>query len=175
VNGSGPYALPDDFLSMDRNDFFWQLGGINYFPTAMPIAEFDALVQQPGFSSYPSCYAVDTSTDPWGLYIWPASSGAYQAFGRYRKQTTDLTSPQTSSSVPWFPNQTYLVTRIAAEMMAITGDNRREQFLRESENILRRYLDLEGNSATFAARVMLDNRRFGRRWLDQKSTKNIPW
>jgi hypothetical protein len=60
-------------------------------------------------------------------------------------------------------------------MMAITGDNRREQFLRESENILRRYLDLEGNSATFAARVMLDNRRFGRRWLDQKSTKNIPW
>lgn len=175
VPGSGPYALPSDFQSMDRGDFFWQLGGINYFPTPMDIAEFDALVQQPGFTSYPTAFAVDTSTVPYGLYIWPASSGAYEAFGRYRKQPQDITTPQTSSTVPWFSSQMYLKTRLAAEVMALTGDNRRDQFLRDAGDIMRRYLDLEGNNSDRAATVQLDRRKFGRKWSYLPSTKEVPW
>lgn len=175
VSGSGPYALPADFLRMDNNDFFWQLGGINYFPTALDKAEFDNLVQQPGFSSYPTAFAIDTSTTPYGLYIWPASSGAYQYFGRYRKQPADYASPESSSSVPWFPNQMYLKTRLTAEVMALTGDTRREAFLQEAENILNRYLKLEGNNSNRAARVSLDRRHFGPRWSTLPSTKAVPW
>lgn len=175
VPGSGPYALPANFLRMDRDDFWWQLGGINYFPVAMDMAEFDALVQQPGFTSYPTAYAVDTSTVPYGLYIWPASSGAYQAFGRYRMQTTDLTTPETSGSVPWFPYQLYILTRLAAELMAFTGDQRREAFLKDARDMLSRFLDQEGNNSTRAATVTLDRRRFGRRWSYLPGTKQVPW
>lgn len=175
VAGSGPYALPSNFLRMDRGDFWWQLGGINYFPTPMDIAEFDALVQQPGFTTYPTAFAVDTSTVPYGLYIWPASSGAYQAFGRYRTQNTDITTPETSSSVPWFPNQMFLVTRLAGEMMALTGDQRRAEFLEESKRILSRFLDMEGNNSDRAATVTLDRRKFGRKWSYLPSTKQVPW
>jgi hypothetical protein len=175
VAGSGPYALPDDFLRMDRGDFWWQLGGINYFPTPMDIAEFDALVQQPGFNSYPTAYAIDTSTVPYGLYIWPASSGAYQAFGRYHKQTTDITTPSSSSTVPWFPYQLYLQTRLAAELMMFSGDVRRDTFLATSRNMLSRFLDLEGNNSTRAATVTLDPRKFGRKWNLLPATKAVPW
>jgi len=175
VAGSGPYALPADFLRMEREDFWWQLGGINYFPTAMDKAEFDALVQQPGFSTYPTAYTVDTSTVPYGLYIWPASSGAYQAFGRYRKQTADIATPEISTSVPWFPNQMYLLTRLSAELMALSGDTRRQEFLADARNILSRFLDKEGNNSTRAATVTLDRRRFGRKWNYLPNTKAVPW
>lgn len=175
VAGSGPYALPADFLRMDRGDFWWQLGGINYFPTAMDISEFDALVQQPGFSTYPTAYAVDTSTVPYGLYIWPASSGAYQAFGRYTAQQADLATPASSSTVPWFPYQLYLQTRLSAELMMFTGDIRRDIFLKTSRDMLSRFMDLEGNNSNRAATVQLDRRKFGRQWQALPGTKSIPW
>ena len=175
VKGSGPYALPSDFLRMDRGDFFWQLGGINYFPTPLDKPEFDNLVQQPGFASYPTAFCVDTSTTPYGLYIWPASSGAYQYFGRYRKSSTDYTNPETSSTVPWFPNQMYLKTRLAAEVMALTGDTRRDAFLKDATYILNQYMKLEGNNSDRAARVTLDRRHFGPRWSTLPSAKAVPW
>lgn len=175
VVGSGPYALPSDFLRMEREDFWWQLGGINYFPTAMDLAEFDKFVQQPGFTTYPTAYAIDTSTVPYGLYIWPASAGAYQAFGRYRRQANDIMTPETSATVPWFPYQLYLVTRLAAELMPIAGDQRRMEFLREARDMLSRFLDMEGNNSNRAATVVLDRRRFGRKWNYLPNTKQIPW
>lgn len=175
VAGSGPYALPADFLRMDRGDFWWQLGGINYFPTPMDISEFDALVQQPGFTTYPTVFAIDTSTTPYGLYIWPSSSGAYQAFGRYRRQMSDVTTPETSATVPWFPQQMYLVNRLAAELMSLTGDQRRGEFLRDCRTMLAKFLDQEGNNSDRAATVSLDRRRFGRKWNYLPNTKAVPW
>lgn len=175
VLGSGPYPMPSDFLRMDNNDFFWQLGGINYFPIALDIQEFDNLVQQPGFSSYPTAYSIDTSTSPPGLYIWPASSGDYQYFGRYHRQQPDISSPQTSSAVPWFPNQMYLDRRLFGEMCLIAGDDRADWAMKSAADILSKYLDLEGNNSTRAATVTLDRRRFGPRWTSLPPSKAVPW
>jgi hypothetical protein len=175
VAGSGPYALPNDFLRVDFGDFFWQLGGINYFPTPLDQDQFDALIQQPGFTSYPTAYWVDVSTSPAGLYIWPAASGAYQAFMRYRRQTADIVTPEISATVPWFQSQMYLLRRLSAEIMALTGDDRREQTLFDAARILSQYLAYESDSGTRSVTVKKDPRRFGPRWGSMPPTKEIPW
>ena len=175
VSISGPFALPLDFLRMNYQDFFWQNGGINYFPTPLDIQEFDALVQQPGFSSYPTCYTVDTSTTPYGLYIWPASSGAYPYFGRYARQLPDIDNPSTSTGVPWFPSQQYLMRRLTAEIMGLTGDLRRDAYMKEADEILRKFINKEGNRDTRSVTVKLDPRHFGPSWEQLPGTKQVPW
>ena len=175
VNPSGPFQLPADFLRMDFQDFFWQNGGINYFPTPLPIEEFDALVQQPGFTSYPTAYTIDTSTTPYGLYIWPAASAAYPYFGRYERQMADIDTPATSAVIPWFPNQQYLMRRLAAEIMGLTGDTRRQAYIAESETILRKFLQREGNRDTYAVKVKLNPMHFGPSWQQLPGTKVVPW
>lgn len=175
VSISGPFQLPGDFLRMNFGDFFWQNGGINYFPTPLDINEFDALVQQPGFSSYPTAYSVDVSTTPNGLYIWPASSGAYPYFGRYERQMPDIENPSTSTGVPWFPSQQYLQRRLTAELMGITGDTRWAAYMKDAEDILNKYIKKEGNRDTRAAKVKLDPRHFGPSWEQLPGTKQVPW
>ena len=175
VAGSGPYALPADFLRFDFGDFFWQNGGINYFPTPLVQDEFDRMIQQPGFSSYPTAYFVDTSTSPYGLYIWPAASAAYPYFGRYRRQMSDIASPATSTSIPWFPSQMYLERRLTGEMMLYTGDQRALDILQDAKDILKRFLERDGNSDTRAITVKLDPRSFGKRWTTTPSSKQVPW
>lgn len=175
VAGSGPYALPSDFLRFDFHDFFWQNGGINYFPTPLDMDEFDNLVQQAGFSSYPTAYAVDMSTSPPGLYIWPAANGAYPYFGRYHKQQPDIATPETSNVVPWFPNQMYILRRLTAEMMLTTGDTRARAVMDDAEAILNRYIKKEGNQDNRGVTVKLDPRKFGASWWLLRSTKQVPW
>lgn len=175
VTGAGPYALPSNFLRADYGDFFWTLGGINYFPTPLDMPQFDALIQQPGFSSYPSAFAVDMSTSPPGLYIWPASSGAYPFFMRYRGQQTDITAPDSSIVVPWFPSQTFLKEKLCWHLSSLTGDDRRAEYGRNAEMILNLYLQTENNDTNRAVTVKKDPRHFGPRWLSTPPTKQVPW
>src|SRR5574337_1109250 len=107
VVGSGPYNLPTDFLRCEPDDFWYMISGVPYFPVPIDLNEFDATVQQAGLQSYPYWYAIDVSLSPPGLYIYPPPSGAFPATMRYRKQLSDIATPETSSTVPWFPNQNY--------------------------------------------------------------------
>ena len=175
VSGSGPFQLPADFLRFDFHDFFWQNGGINYFPTPLDIDEFDALVQQAGFSSYPTAYSVDMSTSPAGLYIWPAASAAYPYFGRYHRQQADIANPSTSSLVPWFPSQLFLLRRLTAEMMITTGDTRAGSMLGAADEALKQYIEKEDNRDTRAVTAKLDPRNFGPNWQRLPGTKQVPW
>ena len=183
VAGSGPYQVPVDFLRMDLNDFFWVNQGINYFPTPLDISEFDQLVQQPGFTSYSTAYAIDVSTTPYGLYVWPAPSGAYPVYGRYHRRPLDVATPQTSSTVPWFPSQAALLQGLSSIMMGYSGDSRQQQWWGDDmgnppssfTGLLKAYKAREGNMETRAARVTLDRRHFGPRWNSLPPTKQIPW
>lgn len=175
VSISGPFQLPPDFLRFNYGDFFWQNGGINYFPVPYDINEFDAFVQQPGFTSYPTAFSVDMSTSPAGLYIWPASSGAYPYFGRYERQLPDIDNPSTSASTPWFPSQQYLMRRLTAEIMGLTGDLRWDAYMKDADMILNRYIKKEGNRDNRAVKVKLDPRSFGAKWTNLRATKQVPW
>ncbi len=190
IYGSGPYPLPVDFLRCANDDaVWWTLLGVTYFLTPIDLSEFDAAVQQAGVQSYPYWMAIDMSpldaaqqgvaNDPPLAYVYPPPSGAYPVFVRYYSQMPDITAPETSNAVPWFPNQAYLKTRLAGEIMQITDDERAPAFLGEgpdgAQGILTRYLKLKDNQSNRAQTVKLDKRRFGRRFSTLKNTKTVGW
>lgn len=192
--GSGPYALPNDFLRCNRDDVQWFLSGVPYQMIAVDMSEYDQQVQQAGIQSYPVIFATDLSLNqstPVAV-VWPPPAGAYPYLVRFFRQMSDIgsnvaqgswnpgnTSPELSSTIPWFPNQNYLITRVAGELMKETSDERWESFLGESDfgaqGILDRYLKKKDDQDDRAKRVTLDARRFGRNFSRMPPTKNFGW
>lgn len=178
--GAGPYALPSDFLRMvDNKDAMWFLLGVPYPMIPCDLSEYDNLVQQAGLQSYPYIFATDMSASPPNLVVWPPPSGAFPCMIRYRRQMPDITTPETSSTVPWFPNQQYLITRLSGLLMQITDDQRYSEYMGDgeegSEGMLRRYLKMKDDNNDRAKTVQLDRRTFGRMFSTLRSTKTIGW
>lgn len=187
IRGCGPNALPSDFLRAERNEIIWYLQGVRYVLIRFDQAQFDAQVQTAGFNSYPVNYYVDLAPvaggDPPNFYVWPPASGAYTWTCRYFPRLTDITTPESSSTVPWFPNQSYLITRLAGELMRITNDDRAPLFLGDNEEagiigagaILRKYLRMKDDPEDKVNTVKLDRRRFGRAFYQLPNTKLVGW
>lgn len=183
---SGPYSLPADWLRARRDDVFYTIDGVKYVMINIDLAEFDAFVQQAGLMSYPQNYTVDLSLQVDAnaelqpqMYVWPPPSGGYPVTARYQRQMPDIVSPETSGQVPWFPDQNYLITRVAGELMKVTNDARIDKFLGTADNgaqgILNRYLKLANDDEDRAKRVTLDRRFFSQDFFRLKNTKQIGW
>lgn len=177
-------ALSATWLRSKKDDVFYTILGVNYFPIQVDQAGYDKLVQQSGMQAYPSIFYVDTSTSPANMYFWAPPSGAYPVTARYYSLPADIATPESSSSVPWFPNQDYLVTRLAGQMMQITDDDRAQAFLADDEeqfphgagSILRRYLKLQSDETSFAKTVTLSRSRFyNSNYARLRNTKQIGW
>ena len=131
-----------------------------------------------GSPLYPYLVYVDVATKPAGLYVWPPASGAYPATIRYNPMMPDITD---TSQVPWFPNSTYLYTRIAGELMKITNDDRMPAFLSDqpgsggSGDLLRKYLTMKDDPETAPKNVKLDPRMFKPSIATLRNTKTIGW
>lgn len=179
--GGGPYPLPADFLRMASDkEFQWFLLGVPYPMIPCDLDEYDNMVQQAGLQSYPYIFATDMSSAPPNgenpvLVVWPPASGAYPCLIRYRRQMPDIAAPLTPGTIPWFPNQTYLLTRLAGELMKFSGDPRRDAYLKESALILDGYLKMKDDSTDRAQKVGLDRRQFGRAFSALKNTKLVGW
>lgn len=180
--GSGPYPLPADFLRFLPSEAFYTISGTPYVMVPIDLAEYDALTQTAGVYGYPQSYATDVSLADNAtpvMYVWPPSSGAYPFTGRYKRLIPDIASPATSSSVPWFPNQTYLITRLTGELMKIQNNDQWRAYLGNTpegaQGMLDRYLKLQGDNETRAKTVKLDRRRFGRSYDRLPNTKAIGW
>ena len=175
--GSGPYALPSDYLRVDKREAMWFLNGVPYPMIASDLWEYDAKVQQAGMQSYPLIFATDLSASPPVFIVWPPASGTYQVMFRYRAQMPDIATPETSSVVPWFPQQNYLITRVAGELMKESSDTRWKDFLGEgnegAQGILNRYLEMDNDTSDRAQTIDLDARRFGNNFSRAKNTKTI--
>jgi hypothetical protein len=185
--GSGPYNLPGDYLRTQvkdgKDEFFYTIQGVPYPLIQITKAEYDWLVQTPGFQSYPYNYATDLSVSPAQLFVWPPASGAYPCVLRYYRLMPDIATPETSAVVPWFNNTMILQRSVAGRLMGLTGDDRMEKYLGDDEDrfplgagtLLKRYLknveDREGAVHT----VGKDRRRWGRPFDQLKNTKNIGW
>ena len=206
IAGNGPYALPANYLRMRKKTFLYWYGGTNGVasPTAgggvaIPLIneddeEFDTLIQQIGIASLPRIYITDLS-DPSSpnFYVYPPPNGAYTYQGRCSILMPAIgsatvaangwdsgnTPPQSSAVVPWFPNTTYLRTRVAGELMKTTGDVRWEKMLGKNrdgtgaQDILDRVLQAKDDRWSRAQRVTLDARHFGRRSDKLPDTKNL--
>jgi hypothetical protein len=184
--GSGPYALPGDFLRCaDEKSVFWLNNGVPYPLVPIDMSEFDMTIQQPGNSSYPYWFAVDLSLGDQTAdgksapmaYVYPQPSGAYPVVVRYYAQMPDIATPETSATVPWFPNTNYLITRVAGELMKEADDERWTAFLGDGEQgaagILRGYLQMKDNKTNRAMTVKMDRRRFGPNFSTLPNTKQI--
>lgn len=181
--GAGPFPLPLDFLRVDRDELFYTINGVPYVMVAVDNRQYDALVQTAGFNSYPTYYTTFMNEQPFGLKVWPPSSGAYAVTLRYFRQMPTIDTPETSADVPWFPQQTYLRTRLAGELMQLTNDDRWESFLSDDEDahpggagvLLRKYLKMKDDQANRPKTVVRDRRRFGTNFDRLRNTKQVGW
>lgn len=184
--GSGPYTLPADYLRTQvkdgKDEFFYTIQGVPYPLIQVTKAEYDWMVQTPGFSNYPYNYATDLSQSPAQLFVWPPASGSYPCVLRYYQLKPDIATPESSSAVPWFLNTQILIRSVAGRLMGLTGDDRQTAYLGTGDQyplgagtLLNAYLknveDREGAVHT----VGKDRRRWGRPFDQLKNTKNIGW
>ncbi len=164
---SGPFILPADYLRTKIGDVMFFPNGLGNFPlrlTPIDLGEFDGLVQQAGFQNFPVFWVTDMSQSPPLAYVWPPASGAYPLMVRYASQMLDIATPETSATVPWFPNQEYLRKKLASSLMELTGDTRHTAWGIDAEDVLRGYLRMRDDSSNRSQRVKLDGRRFGSDW-----------
>src|SRR6185437_11109342 len=163
VEGQGPNPLPATYLRMVPKTFVYLFNGVPYPLINWDDADFDQQVQQVGIASLARSYITDLSVPGAPVFfIYPPTNGAYPYRGRCHVRMPDIGSgtvsptgwdsgknpPETSPVVPWFPNTTYLQTRLAGELMKITGDQRWERFLGKNrdgtgaQDILDRLLEM---------------------------------
>ena len=75
ASGSGPYNLPPTYLRTLPGEVFVTYNNVPYPLVAIDLAEFDALIQQPGLQSIPTMFATDMSQSPPVMYVWPPPNG----------------------------------------------------------------------------------------------------
>jgi hypothetical protein len=165
ANSNGPFNLEADYAR--TYDMFYLQNNLPYFLHPVSAEEFDQEFKDPSISNYPYEYQTDLSTQAQvasgtaGLfYIYPQSSGQITLTHRYMVQQPDITNPQTSAVVPWFTDADYLIKAIAYRLMDITGDDRRESFMKSCADMLRTHLIMEGDEQAIVKAVKLDPRTF---------------
>jgi hypothetical protein len=180
---SGPYPLPSDYLRARKGMVFYVFNGIPYFMVPIDLSEYDALVQQAGFNDFPRDFTTDMAASPPTMFFWPPPSIVVPVTVRYYAQMPDITTPETSPTIPWFPNTNYLVTRLAGEMMRIANDDRAESFLSDDADrhpqgagvLLRKYLKMKDDPEGKTETVKLDRRLFGTNFNRLPNTKIVGW
>ena len=166
ANNFGPFTLPLNYLR--TYDLFFEQNNLPYFLNPISTEEYDQEFKDPSIANYPYEFMtilVDETTaiaqnSAGTLFIYPQSSGQITLTHRYMVKQPDIVSPETSTIIPWFPDQDYLIKATAARLMDITDDTRRESFLQQLQNMLRVHLIMEGDEQQVVKSVRLDPRRF---------------
>jgi len=173
---NGPWNLSSDYAR--TYDLWFNLNGEPYFLNPASLREYDAEVQQASLESYPYEWASDLSPVGGGLpgllYTYPQANTQLSLTHRYFSKRADIVSPETSTTVPWFEDQDYLMHAVATRMMKITDDDRYGEFTSVGEALLLKHLLTEGDEQQVVKSVQLDPRRF-RVGGSQRPTKLDPW
>lgn len=160
---NGPFALAANYLR--TYDLFYTVNNFPYFLFPMGQDEFDALFKDPSIANYPYAFTTDLTnqaTQTAGqLFIFPQSNTALTLTHRYMINRADIASPENSATVPWFPDQDYLVRATACRIMDFTDDARREGMKKDCEAMLRSHLIMgDGDEQKVVKGVKLDPQRF---------------
>ena len=166
ANNFGPFTLPLNYLR--TYDLFFNQNNLPYFLNPISTEQYDQEFKDPSIANYPYEFMTilvdETTAQSRGsagqLFIYPQSSGAITLTHRYMVKQPDINAPETSTVIPWFPDQDYLITATASRLMQITDDTRRDKFLADCERMLRIHLIMEGDEQQVVKSVRLDPRRF---------------
>lgn len=138
-------------------------GGVNYSPGTTVVFPVGGVSEVPPNVDGSYAFTLGPSANvgsAGNFFIYPQSNGQLVLTHRYMRNQPDIVTPETSSVVPWFPYQDYLVKMTAARMMGATGDDRQSAYLAECENMLRPHLIMEGDEQQTVQAVRLDPRTF---------------
>lgn len=160
---NGPFNLPTDYLR--TYDLFYTVNNFPYFLYQLSQEQYDQLFKDPSIANYPYSYATDlTNQQTQGhgqLYIFPQSTTALSMTHRYMVEMPDITTPETSATVPWFQDTDYMIHATAMRLMKETDDARYEQFRKDGEDMLRTHLIIgEGDEQKVVKEIRLDPNRF---------------
>lgn len=176
--GVNQYSLPLNYLRARK--WYYYINGQQFDVNMIPLEQWVQLFQGPGNQTYPSWAASDLSplqnnpaTAP-QLKLWPTPAQAITLQGFYFIQPPDYTTPATNSAVPWFPYPSFLVKRLAAEIMGSSGDKRRAEWLKECQDFLDSYDQLANDPEGYAITIGKDARRFRGGKADASPTKSLP-
>lgn len=162
VGSNGPFALPTDYLR--PYDLFYTVNNFPYFLFEMSQEEYDALFKDPSIANYPYAFTTDLTAQATqaagSLFIFPQSTSALSLTLRYMINRADISSPESSSTVPWFPDQDYLIHATALRLMKETDDARYDKFEKDAEDMLRTHLIMEGDEQKVVKAIKLDPQRF---------------
>ena len=148
--------IPVGTAYLRTKEVFYNVQGTIFFLNELNKAQYDQLFQGAGISNYPYWYCPDQTQQPPWMAFYPPPNINLTLNIRVQYQPADVANPNTSTAVPWFRNRRYLVTRLAADLMQITGDQRATAFAADAAQQLDRYLmkiDDQDNNAT---RIKLD-------------------
>ena len=162
----GPFALESDYLR--TYDLFYLINGLPYFLKAAAMEMFDQQFKDPSIGNYPYMYSTDLSDAAQAsfgtagtIYIYPQTNASLPLTHRYMQQRADISLPETSSTVPWFPDQDYLIKATAYRLMGITDDERQAKYMKDCEDMLRIHLIMAADDEQQIVRsVKLDPWRF---------------
>ena len=145
ANSNGPFPLETDYQR--TYDLSYLQNNLPYFLKPAAMEMYDAQFKDPSIGNYPYMYATDLSTAAIAasaaagqLYVYPQSTALLTLTHRYMQKQADITTPETSSVVPWFEDQDYLIKGTAYRLMEITDDERRDKFIQDCEQMLRIHL-----------------------------------
>lgn len=165
--GTQSYNLPTNFLR--ARECFYNIEGAVFNVTEDSLANYDLLFTGPNNSAYPYMFAVDQSDNT--IKFYPLPLVVLSVTLRYMDISVEIATPETSTVVPWFQEQSYLIDRLTEKMMQITDDVRQPYFAAKADEALRRYLKMDNGNVLNT--VQLDPRRFHSP-RDLKSTKLYP-
>lgn len=160
-----PWPLPINYLR--AYDVFYLVNGEPFYLSQMELSSFDKLFTGQGIDNYPEHYATDMGVSPGGavatapnMYFYPPPAIVLAVTVRYRPQTSDITTPETSAVVPWFPNQLTLFKMLCAELTEHLDDERAPQFNQKANSLMQKYLIMSDDKEGFAQTVKLDPNTF---------------
>lgn len=165
------FNLAADHLHVLSDGVFYLISGVPYTLIEKPLSDFDQLITTQGFTSQLVFYAVDDSQVPPQIYFWPPPNAAYVVNVRYAKLRADITTPESSSTIPWFPQQQYLLQELTAQVCELTNDDRADGFHGKAEKILGKWLTMQRDAESYVATVKLDRNRFSTPYTQLKNTK----
>lgn len=159
---NGPFSLGSDYLR--TYDMFYEVNNFPYFLFPMGQDQFDALFKDPSIANYPYAYATDLSSaatqSAVSVLIYPQSNNQLTITHRYMVRRPGIPSPESSSVIPWFQDQDYLVHATATRMMKMVDDPRWERFVAQGEAMLKTHLIMDGDEQQVARGIKLDPQRF---------------
>lgn len=162
------YPLPSNYLRMADGDIFYNVLGQVFIPKQFSLAELDASYTAAGISNYPEWWATDVSTTAQptagsspSIAFYPPPAVPLVVTVRYRPTSLDITTPESSNDIPFYPDQLSLLKELCIHVGDIAGgDDRSARWEKEVERRMRKYLTMDDDKEGYSQTVRLDSRNF---------------